>query len=83
MMSGGLTTAKPSLRAQKMFMMEQRIISTASALSCVKKAAGKHFYTNKQIVTASSSNAGIFSNFQDEFSLNQTVSGVTMDSSGF
>ena len=45
-----------------------------------KSSAGKHFYTNKQIVTASSSNSGIFSNFQDEFSLNQTVSGVTMDS---
>ncbi len=45
-----------------------------------KSTAGKHFYTNKQIVTASSSNAGIFSNFQDEFNLAQTVSGVTMDS---
>ena len=48
-----------------------------------KSTAGKHFYTNKQIVTASSSNSGIFSNFQDEFNLNQTVSGVTMDSLGF
>ena len=43
-------------------------------------AAGKHFYTNKQIVTASSSNHGIFSNFQDEFSLTQTVAGTSMDS---
>ena len=43
-------------------------------------AAGKHFYTNKQIVTASSSNAGIFSNFKDEFNLTQTVSGASMDS---
>ena len=43
-------------------------------------AAGKHFYTNNQIVTASSSNHGIFSNFQDEFNLTQTVSGTSMDS---
>ena len=43
-------------------------------------AAGKHFYTNKQIVTASSSNHGIFSNFQDEFNLTQTVAGTSMDS---
>ena len=43
-------------------------------------AAGKHFYTNKQIVTASSSNNGIFSNFQDEFNLTQTVAGTSMDS---
>jgi len=43
-------------------------------------AAGKHFYTNKQIVTASSSNDGIFSNFQDEFNLAQTVAGSSMDS---
>ncbi len=43
-------------------------------------AAGKHFYTNKQIVTASSSNDGIFSNFQDEFNLSQTVAGSSMDS---
>ncbi len=43
-------------------------------------SAGKHFYTNKQIVTASSSNHGIFSNFQDEFNLTQTVSGTSMDS---
>ena len=43
-------------------------------------AAGKHFYTNKQIVTASSSNDGIFSNFQDEFNLTQTVAGASLDS---
>ena len=43
-------------------------------------ASGKHFYTNKQIVTASSSNDGIFSNFQDEFNLTQTVAGASMDS---
>ncbi len=43
-------------------------------------ASGKHFYTNKQIITASSSNHGIFSNFQDEFNLTQTVAGTSMDS---
>ena len=45
-----------------------------------KSSAGKHFYTNSEIVSASATSAGIFSNFQDEFNLSQTISGVSMDS---
>ena len=45
-----------------------------------KSAAGKHFYTNSEIIAASSNSSGIFSNFQDEFNLTQTVAGATMDS---
>ena len=45
-----------------------------------KSSAGKHFYTNSEIIAASSNSSGIFSNFQDEFNLTQTVSGVSMDS---
>ena len=45
-----------------------------------KSSAGKHFYTNSEIVSASATSTGIFSNFQDEFNLSQTISGVSMDS---